>query len=110
MQMIRFALSIGAALMVLGLSASVNAGQDSPAAQTTPSNLSGLHDFDFLVGEWRVHNRRLKERLAGSNEWEEFEGTIVSRPYMGGWANVDDTEFRTPQGLYRGVAPRAYDP
>jgi len=107
----RFALLIGAAVVVaLGMPVAVNAGQDTPAAQTTTSDLSGLHAFDFLVGEWRVHSRRLKVRLAGSTEWEEFDGTIVSRPYMGGWANVDDTEFRTPEGLYRGVAPRAYDP
>ena len=85
------------------------ASQDVPTTSAV-DDMSGLHAFDFLVGEWRVHNRRLKVRLAGSTEWEEFEGTIVSRPYMGGWANVDDTEFRTPEGLYRGVAPRAYDP
>jgi hypothetical protein len=23
---------------------------------------SGVHDFDFLVGHWRVHHRKLKER------------------------------------------------
>src|SRR5712691_7718302 len=108
--MTRFRLVAGVILVAMGTAAGVNAAQDNPAALTTPSNLSGLHDFDFLVGEWRVHSRRLKERLAGSNEWEEFEGTIVSRRYMDGWANVDDTVFRTPQGIYRGVAPRAYDP
>lgn len=34
---------------------------------------SGPHDFDFLIGDWKVHNRRLKQRLAGSHEWVEFE-------------------------------------
>jgi hypothetical protein len=97
-------------LTIMGTAAAVNAAQDKPAAQTAPMDLSGLHDFDFLVGEWRVHSRRLKERLAGSNEWEEFEGSIVSRPMMKGWANVDDTVFHTPEGDYPGVAPRAYDP
>ena len=32
------------------------------------------YDFDFWMGSWKVHNRRLVGRLAGSDEWEEFEG------------------------------------
>ena len=88
----------------------VHAAQDTPKPVAADTDLSGLHDFDFLVGEWRVHSRRLKERLAASTDWEEFEGTIISRRLMDGWANVDDTVFHTPQGIYRGVAPRAYDP
>jgi len=88
----------------------VHAAQDTPKPVAADTDLSGLHDFDFLVGEWRVHSRRLKERLAASTDWEEFEGTITSRRLMDGWANVDDTVFHTPQGIYRGVAPRAYDP
>lgn len=85
------------------------ASQDVPAP-ITKQNLSGVRDFDFLTGAWRVHSRRLKERLAGSRDWEEFDGTIRSTKLMNGQANVDDTEFLTPGGIYRGVAPRAYDP
>ena len=33
-----------------------------------------VHDFDFYMGTWQVHHRRLKERLCGSHEWQEFEG------------------------------------
>jgi hypothetical protein len=104
----RFALLAGVVLMT-GATFGATAAQDAPE-KTTAENLSGLHDFDFLFGEWRVHSRRLKERLTGSTDWEEFEGSIVSRSYMEGRANVDDTVFHTPQGIYRGVAPRAYDP
>src|SRR6266403_5923537 len=38
----------------------------------TISATSGVHDFDFLVGRWRVHHRKLKERLANNHEWIEF--------------------------------------
>jgi hypothetical protein len=108
--MSRLGLMIGALLIAMGATVGIHAAQDTPATATAPADLTGFHDFDFLVGEWRVHSRRLKERLVGSNDWEEFEGTIVCRKYMDGWANVDDTVFHTPQGIYRGVAPRAYDP
>ena len=105
-----FGIIVAVALMAAGTSGGVNATQDTPAAPSGATDMSGLHDFDFLVGTWRSHSRRLKERLAGSNEWEEFEGTIVSHRLMEGLANVDDTVFYTPEGIYRGVAPRAYDP
>jgi hypothetical protein len=98
---------LGAAAMSAGTHAI--ASQDVPQATLT-QDLSGVHDFDFLVGQWQVHSRRLKERLTGSHDWEEFDGSIRSFKLMTGLANVDDTEFDMPEGVYRGVAPRAYDP
>ena len=41
--------------------------------------MSTARDFDFWLGEWVVRNRWLRERLAGSDEWEEFESTVVAR-------------------------------
>lgn len=38
-----------------------------------PRELDGLPrrttGFDFLVGTWQVHNRRLRAQLTGSEEW-----------------------------------------
>jgi hypothetical protein len=69
-----------------------------------------MNGFDFLVGHWRVRHRRLKERLAGCAEWEEFPGTCHMRPLMDGQANVDDNLLELPSGTYRAVTIRAYDP
>lgn len=104
-------IALSTALFCTAISAtfSVEAAQDNPDRAEAAADLSGLHDFDFLVGEWRVHSRRLKGRLVGSDEWEEFDGTIRSMRMMDGFANVDDTVFNLPEGIYRGVAPRAYD-
>lgn len=96
-------------LVGLTVSLSLAASQDTPR-QSGVRDDSGLHDFDFLIGTWSVQSRRLKERLAGSHDWEAFNGTIRSFKLMNGQANVDDTEFDTPEGIYRGVAPRAHDP
>jgi len=106
----RIAFGLLALAGIAGLVGPTVASQDVPATTAVADDMSGLHDFDFLVGEWRVHSRRLKEALADSHEWYEFDGTIRSRPLMEGRANVDDTVFNLPQGIYRGVAPRAYDP
>jgi hypothetical protein len=33
--------------------------------QITGSATSSPNDFDFLVGKWKMHNRRLNKRLEG---------------------------------------------
>ncbi|PYK86640.1 MAG: DUF1579 domain-containing protein [Verrucomicrobia bacterium] len=68
------------------------------------------HDFDFFMGNWRVHHRRLKERLANNHEWVEFEGTCTGQKILGGLGNIGDCVLDLPGGAYRGVALRAYDP
>ena len=66
-------------------------------------------DFDFWIGSWNVRNRRLRRRLAGSDEWDEFEATVVARPLLGGLGNED--EFRTEyDGGFIGMSFRFFDP
>ena len=82
------------------------------AAQTIPSPAplrDGAHDFDFLHGRWRVHNRRLKEPLAGSAEWYDFAGTNIERPLWDGQANFEEYEAEAPSGRIRAVALRLYN-
>lgn len=55
-----------------------------------------MGDFDFLIGSWRVANRRLRERLVGCTDWEEFDATSQAWPLLAGGANID--EFRFPDG------------
>jgi hypothetical protein len=70
----------------------------------------GRADFDFFVGRWNVHNRRLRERLKGSNDWEEFEGTSVARAVLGGLGNFDEITMERASGRLEGVTLRLYDP
>lgn len=70
----------------------------------------GSSDFDFQQGRWHVRHRRLKARLAGCNEWEEFAGTSEQRPILGGNGNIEDNLLHLPGGDYRAVALRSYDP
>ena len=69
----------------------------------------GRHDFDFLHGRWRVHNVRLRERLSGCEDWDEFEARVDCRPVLGDGGTQD--QFHTDwQGDYRGMTLRLYDP
>jgi hypothetical protein len=77
----------------------------SQVVQAVPS----ASDFDFWPGRWRVHNRYLRRRLAGSDEWDEFEATVVARALPGGLGNED--EFHTEyQGGFVGMSFRFFDP
>jgi hypothetical protein len=71
---------------------------------------TGAKDFDFFIGRWNVHHRRLKERLANCTEWQEFGGTCVAQPLLGGSGNVDDNVLHLPAGTYRAATLRAFDP
>jgi hypothetical protein len=70
----------------------------------------GQRDFDFFMGSWTVRNRRLRQRLEGSTQWDEFDGTVVARPVWGGSANVDEYEAVGPDGAIHGLTVRLYDP
>ena len=85
--------------------------QDSgPRMNQADSAVPGLHDFDFLVGQWQAHHRKLKQRLANNHEWTEFEGTLLNQSLMGSYSNVDDTVLSIPGAPYRGVALQSFDP
>jgi hypothetical protein len=70
----------------------------------------GRNDFDFLIGTWRGRNRRLRERLVGSTDWESFEGRLVTRTILGGSGNVDEATLYLQSGEAEGVNLRLYNP
>jgi hypothetical protein len=79
------------------------------ASTQTAEPRSAVHDFDFYMGSWRIHHRRLRERLAGSDEWQEFEGTSVAWPILDGAGNIDDNVLELPAGTYRAISLRTFD-
>ena len=72
--------------------------------------MTGISDFDFLIGSWRVHHQRLKERLANNHDWVEFEGACVSRKILGGAGNMDENFLDLPDGAYCAIAFRTWNP
>ena len=76
----------------------------------TAPHEGSCHDFDPLFGRWRVHHRRLRERLAGCTEWDLFEGVSHLQPLMGGQGNVDHNVLDLPGGRYYACTLRCWDP
>jgi hypothetical protein len=70
----------------------------------------GQHDFDFEIGSWNIHLSRLKDRLAGSTTWVDFDGTSVTRKVWNGRANLEEFETDSSQGHIEGLTLRLYNP
>ena len=80
------------ALIVIGALAPVLS-----LAQTAsnPANLpqrDGSHDFDFLIGNWKAHVRRLPDRLNNSNVWVEYDGISNHKKLLDSNANFEEFE------------------
>ena len=76
----------------------------------TASERSSEHDFDFLVGSWRIRNRRLKEFLVGCDEWDEFDATQNLRQILQGRGNFDIFSTVLDAKPFEGFTLRLFDP
>jgi hypothetical protein len=101
------------AASLLFLKERVMAQSGSARAQRSESDKrDGQHDFDFAVGSWKFHLKRLKQRLAGSTEWVELDGTVVCRKVLDGRAEVEEMndESADKHMHIQGLALRLYNP
>jgi hypothetical protein len=70
----------------------------------------GQRDFDFEMGSWRTHLRRLQRPLTGSTSWVEYNGTTVVRKVWDGRANLVELDVDGPAGHIEGLSLRLYNP
>ena len=70
----------------------------------------GQHDFDFEIGTWKTHLKRLLHPLTGSTQWVEYNGTTVVRKVWNGRANLVELEADGPAGHFEGLSLRLYNP
>jgi hypothetical protein len=74
------------------------------------SETSSKNDFDYLVGSWNIRNRTLKEQLAGSDEWDEFDATQEFRLILLGLGNFDIFHTEFDGKPFEGLTVRLFDP
>jgi hypothetical protein len=103
------------AFVVIALLAASQAPQLVAQAQTTlpaPTDRDGQHDFDFLIGSWKFHLKRLTKPLTGSNDWEELDGTVICRKVWDGKANMEEVvlDGKTSHTHIQGLTLRLYNP
>jgi hypothetical protein len=76
----------------------------------TPAQPDGQHDFDWEIGTWKTHLKRLKGPLSGSTTWLEYEGTTVVTKVWDGRANLVELEVKGPAGAIEALSLRLYNP
>jgi hypothetical protein len=79
-------------------------------AQRAGEQRDGQHDFDFEIGTWKTHLRRLVHPLTGSTTWVEMDGTSVVKKVWNGRANLLQLEADNPSGHFEGLSLRLYNP
>jgi len=80
------------------------------SAQNGPSGREGPHDFDWEIGSWKTHLKRLQRPLTGSTTWVEYEGTTAVRKVWDGRANLVELDVAGPAGRIEGLSLRLYNP
>ena len=97
------------ALATLVLASSAVA-QSKPEVPHSTEPRDGRQDFDFNLGSWKTHVKRLQHLLTGSKTWVEYDGTHVVRPIWDGRANLGEIKLDGPAGHLEGLSLRLYNP
>ncbi len=77
---------------------------------TTSTRVDGRNDFDFLIGSWDSVQRKLKKRLQGCDEWDEFRSRSIVRKTLDGLGNFDEVTMEAPTGRVVGATLRTFEP
>lgn len=80
------------------------AGSEQAAAR------DGAHDFDFDIGVWHTHIRRVVDPFADSTNSFELNGTVTVRKIWNGRAQLEEIEADGPKGHWEGLSLFLYNP
>ena len=70
----------------------------------------GQHDFDFNIGVWKTHIKRVLDPLSGSTQSIELNGTVTVRKVWDGRAQLEEIETEGPNGHWEGLTLFLYNP
>jgi hypothetical protein len=90
--------------------AATTATVGGPPTEQVATERDGQHDFDFEIGTWKTHLKRLEHPLTGSTTWVEYEGTTVVSKVWDGRANLVELEVDGPGGHIEALSLRLYNP
>jgi hypothetical protein len=105
---------VGLGVVASGVLLVAQCGVTSAGEAETTTNAAlhdGQHDFDFLLGSWKIHLKKRLHPLTASNEWVEFDGTVVCRTIWNGLAEVEEFNVDSPEKsiFIQGLAVRLYN-
>jgi hypothetical protein len=97
--------AIGCVCLALPARAAGETAQPPAVAQR-----DGQHDFDFNIGVWKTHIKRILDPLSGSAHSIELNGTVTVRKVWDGRAQLEEIETDGPNGHWEGLTLFLYNP
>jgi hypothetical protein len=82
----------------------------SQTTTPTPAVHDGQHDFDFNIGVWHTHIKRVLDPFTSSSESVELNGTVTVRRVWDGKAELEEIEADGPKGHWEGLTLFLYNP
>jgi hypothetical protein len=70
----------------------------------------GQHDFDFNIGTWKSHIKRIQDPFSASGQYVELNGTVTVRKVWDGRAQLEEIEADGPNGHWEGMTLFLYNP
>jgi hypothetical protein len=70
----------------------------------------GQHDFDFNIGVWHTHIKRILDPFASNSHSVELNGTVTVRKVWDGKAELEEIEADGPKGHWQGLSLFLYNP
>src|SRR6516164_11597933 len=102
-------------LLVLATMFSAPLRAQTSSQTTDPALLpqrDGSHDFDFVIGDWKAHVRRLPDRLNNSTVWVEYDGVSNHHKILDSNSNFEEFDVTSTDKKLRIKAQtlRLYNP
>jgi hypothetical protein len=97
----------GGAEEVVGQTAAAASDQGS---QQAVALRDGKNDFDFNLGVWHTHIRRVLDPFSGSDKSMELDGTVTVRKVWDGRGQLEEIEADGPKGHWEGMTMFLYNP
>ncbi|MHB8485207.1 MAG: hypothetical protein ACYDCM_05680 [Candidatus Acidiferrales bacterium] len=84
---------------------------DAPKTEAPPLSADAPeHAFDFELGTWKLHLKRLDHPLTGSHTWMDFDADSVTRTIWAGRGQLEQFEASGAAGRIEGLTLRMYNP
>jgi hypothetical protein len=98
--------------MALGMALAVSLRAQTASDPADLPQRDGSHDFDFLIGDWKAHVRRLPDRLNKSNVWVEYDGISNHHKLLDSNSNFEEFDVTSADKKLRIKAQtlRLYNP
>ncbi|HEV2673704.1 MAG TPA: hypothetical protein VGV37_04130 [Aliidongia sp.] len=80
------------------------------ADEPNASARDGARDFDFDIGVWHTHIRRILDPFAGGQHVIELDGVVTVSKVWDGRASLEEIEVDGPTGHWEGMNLFLYNP